>query len=97
MNWIFFVTLLLNHCSIWYWDRRHDEMGLQSTTSNRLTSRLSNHLEGCMLQSVQLGNSGLRVSQLCLGTMNFGIPWSWPPGRLDPDFGRSASYPESRY
>ena len=27
-----------------------------------------------MLQSVQLGNSGLRVSQLCLGTMNFGIP-----------------------
>jgi len=27
-----------------------------------------------MLQAVQLGNSGLRVSQLCLGTMNFGIP-----------------------
>jgi len=27
-----------------------------------------------MLKSVQLGNSGLRVSQLCLGTMNFGIP-----------------------
>lgn len=27
-----------------------------------------------MLKPVQLGNSGLRVSQLCLGTMNFGIP-----------------------
>ena len=27
-----------------------------------------------MLQSVQLGTSGLRVSQLCLGTMNFGVP-----------------------
>lgn len=27
-----------------------------------------------MLNSVQLGSSGLRVSQLCLGTMNFGIP-----------------------
>lgn len=27
-----------------------------------------------MLKSVQLGNTGLRVSQLCLGTMNFGIP-----------------------
>ena len=27
-----------------------------------------------MLQSVQLGSSGLRVSELCLGTMNFGIP-----------------------
>ena len=27
-----------------------------------------------MLKAVQLGNSGLRVSQLCLGTMNFGIP-----------------------
>lgn len=27
-----------------------------------------------MLRSVALGRSGLRVSQLCLGTMNFGIP-----------------------
>ena len=27
-----------------------------------------------MLEAVQLGNSGLRVSELCLGTMNFGIP-----------------------
>ncbi len=27
-----------------------------------------------MLQPVQLGKSGLRASQLCLGTMNFGIP-----------------------
>ena len=28
-----------------------------------------------MLDSVQLGrNSGLRVSRLCLGTMNFGVP-----------------------
>ena len=27
-----------------------------------------------MLQAVQLGNSGLRVSQLVLGTMNFGEP-----------------------
>ena len=27
-----------------------------------------------MLEAVQLGKSGLRVSQLCLGTMNFGIP-----------------------
>ena len=27
-----------------------------------------------MLETVQLGKSGLRVSQLCLGTMNFGIP-----------------------
>ncbi len=27
-----------------------------------------------MLKSVQLGNSGLMVSQLCLGTMNPGVP-----------------------
>ncbi len=27
-----------------------------------------------MLKSVQLGNSGLQVSRLCLGTMNFGVP-----------------------
>ncbi len=27
-----------------------------------------------MLKAVQLGNSGLRASQLCLGTMNFGVP-----------------------
>ena len=27
-----------------------------------------------MLEAVQLGNSGLRVSELSLGTMNFGIP-----------------------
>ena len=27
-----------------------------------------------MLQAVQLGRSGLRASQLCLGTMNFGQP-----------------------
>ncbi len=27
-----------------------------------------------MLQSVQLGKSGLRASRLCLGTMNFGVP-----------------------
>ena len=27
-----------------------------------------------MLKPVQLGRSGLRVSQLCLGTMNFGVP-----------------------
>jgi len=28
-----------------------------------------------MLKSIQLGsNSGLRVSRLCLGTMNFGVP-----------------------
>ena len=27
-----------------------------------------------MLQPVQLGKSGLRVSELCLGTMNFGEP-----------------------
>ena len=27
-----------------------------------------------MLKAVQLGRSGLRISQLCLGTMNFGVP-----------------------
>ena len=27
-----------------------------------------------MLKSIQLGRSGLRVSRLCLGTMNFGVP-----------------------
>ena len=27
-----------------------------------------------MLEAVQLGSSGLRVSRLCLGTMNFGVP-----------------------
>ena len=27
-----------------------------------------------MLEAVQLGNSGLHVSELCLGTMNFGVP-----------------------
>ncbi len=27
-----------------------------------------------MLKAVQLGKSGLRASQLCLGTMNFGVP-----------------------
>ncbi|MCB1687686.1 MAG: aldo/keto reductase [Halioglobus sp.] len=27
-----------------------------------------------MLKSLQLGNSGLHVSRLCLGTMNFGVP-----------------------
>ena len=27
-----------------------------------------------MLKPVQLGNSGLRVSQLCLGTMNLASP-----------------------
>ena len=32
-----------------------------------------------MLQSVQLGNSGLRVSQLCLGTMNL-VFWSRSQG-----------------
>ena len=31
-------------------------------------------MERVMLKSVQLGNSGLRVSELCLGTMNFGKP-----------------------
>jgi len=24
-----------------------------------------------------MGNSGLRVSQLCLGTMTFGTEWGW--------------------
>ena len=27
-----------------------------------------------MLKTIQLGNSGLRVSEICLGTMNFGEP-----------------------
>ena len=30
--------------------------------------------ESVQLKPVQLGRSGLRVSQLCLGTMNIGIP-----------------------
>ena len=32
-----------------------------------------------------LGNSGLRVSELCLGTMTFGEDWGW-----------GSSYDESR-
>jgi len=46
-----------------------------------------------MLRSVQLGRSGLRVSELCLGTMNFGIPgrghqgdWTLPADEAKPIF-----------
>jgi len=43
-----------------------------------------------MLNSVQLGRSGLRVSQLCLGTMNFGQPGRGHQGdwTLGPDAAR---------
>lgn len=43
-----------------------------------------------MLQSVQLGRSGLRVSELCLGTMNFGQPGRGHQGdwTLGPDDAR---------
>ncbi len=46
-----------------------------------------------MLESVQLGKSGLSVSQLCLGTMNFGEPgrgyqgdWTLPIDEARPIF-----------
>ena len=46
-----------------------------------------------MLDSVQLGSSGLRVSELCLGTMNFGQPgrghqgdWTLGPDEAKPIF-----------
>ena len=34
-----------------------------------------------LTDAVTLGNSGLRVSPLCLGTMTFGDDWGWgcPP------------------
>lgn len=43
-----------------------------------------------MLQPVQLGKSGLRASQLCLGTMNFGVPGRGHQGdwTLGPDDAR---------
>jgi aryl-alcohol dehydrogenase-like predicted oxidoreductase len=43
-----------------------------------------------MLQAVQLGNSGLRASKLCLGTMNFGTPGRGHQGdwTLDADAAR---------
>ena len=43
-----------------------------------------------MLQPVQLGNSGLRASKLCLGTMNFGTPGRGHQGdwTLDADAAR---------
>lgn len=43
-----------------------------------------------MLQAVQLGNSGLRASKLCLGTMNFGMPGRGHQGdwTLDTDAAR---------
>ena len=43
-----------------------------------------------MLQAVQLGNSGLRASKLCLGTMNFGMPGRGHQGdwTLDADAAR---------
>ncbi len=44
-----------------------------------------------MLKAIQLGsNSGLRVSQLCLGTMNFGVPGRGHQGdwTLGPDDAR---------
>src|SRR5262245_26923616 len=34
------------------------------------------------MRYVLLGNSGLRVSELCLGTMTFGTEWGWG---ADPD------------
>ena len=30
-----------------------------------------------------LGNSGLRVSEMCLGTMTFGDDWGWGTGKED--------------
>ncbi|CAA0119148.1 Aldo-keto reductase IolS [Halioglobus japonicus] len=43
-----------------------------------------------MLKSLQLGNSGLQVSRLCLGTMNFGVPGKGHQGdwTLDKDQSR---------
>jgi aryl-alcohol dehydrogenase-like predicted oxidoreductase len=43
-----------------------------------------------MLKSLQLGNSGLHVSRLCLGTMNFGVPGKGHQGdwTLDKDQSR---------
>ena len=42
-----------------------------------------------MLKSLQLGNSGLQVSRLCLGTMNFGVPGQGHQGDWTLDKGQS--------
>ncbi|NQX88715.1 MAG: aldo/keto reductase [Halioglobus sp.] len=42
-----------------------------------------------MLKPVQVGNSGLMVSQLCLGTMNFGVPGQGHQGDWTLDLDRS--------
>src|SRR5690242_8903553 len=36
-----------------------------------------------MMRYKLLGNSGLRVSELCLGTMTFGEDWGWGAGKDD--------------
>ncbi len=36
-----------------------------------------------MLRYTFLGNSGLRVSELCLGTMTFGDDWGWGASRQE--------------
>jgi aryl-alcohol dehydrogenase-like predicted oxidoreductase len=42
-----------------------------------------------------LGNSGLRVSEMCLGTMAFGEDWGWGTGKEDcPEYLRGV--PRSR-
>ena len=35
------------------------------------------------MQSIRLGNTGLKVSRLCLGCMSFGDPKNWRPWVLD--------------
>ena len=38
-------------------------------------------LERALMRYKLLGNSGLRVSELCLGTMTFGEDWGWGAGK----------------
>ena len=39
-----------------------------------------------------LGNSGLRVSELCLGTMTFGEDWGWGASPEESRMARSLSF-----
>ncbi len=53
-------------------------LGKKEDTQKKTIYDFFHHLQqGIFMNYVLLGNSGLRVSELCLGTMTFGEEWGW--------------------
>jgi aryl-alcohol dehydrogenase-like predicted oxidoreductase len=57
-------------------NNRHNRINRTIESIEQSNNRI-NHLNRTIVKYLLFGKSGLRVSELCLGTMGFGTEWNW--------------------